>query len=299
VPRVPTYQASDGWVSPNEAQLRAPDVSAGLEDIAQSGHRLGTALDQFADVKAQVLVNSSNAQATTQMLDSKSKAMAVTSQYKTLLGGAASDGQSAALKQLDDIKTEGLKAMPTPLMQKLYLMHSGEIFTNAADEVYSHAVGQIHVQDVSNGSGILESNQNDAYSAAGDPAKFPSAWSKAQDAARNLGALKGLNGPGLDSYVRDSNGKLLTGVVQKMIDAPDGGVEKATALANAYGGEENLNLGDRLAIAKVLKEPLEKQQAKSDFLLITSKIAPAGGAPSQGGPSVPMPLRQSPPEVYP
>lgn len=215
MPKVPTYTASDSWVSPNEAQLRAPDVSSGLEDIAQGGQRLGATADQYADMKASIIHMSSDTQARAQALQDSQAISKITTDFGALQGQNAVDAQPGVLKQITDIQQAGLKTMGTPLMQKLYTQHSAPTFAGANDQVYSHSVTQTVAAHSQQLGAETDQAQGSAASLATDPAKFSVGLDGVAAAADREAAFAGQTGDARTLYIENKKGQTVQSAIMQ------------------------------------------------------------------------------------
>ena len=213
MPKVPTYQASDSWVSPTDAQLRAPDVSSGGEAIAQGGAQLGGAIDNMANARFQIMDMSAQTVARQQALADSQAVSKLTTQYQTLQGQNAVDAQTGTLKQIGDIQTAGQKAMPNPLAAKYYTLHSGAAFAGANDTVNGHAVQQVHTAFGQQLGAETEAAQDNAANAYADPAKLDMALGAVRDAASKEAAFAGYSDDASNVYVAGKVGKVVQSAI--------------------------------------------------------------------------------------
>jgi murein DD-endopeptidase MepM/ murein hydrolase activator NlpD len=261
MPTVPLYRPDQNWVQPNEAQLRAPDISSGLEAVSQG-------LGHVADVTNQIVQMSSETQARAQALQDSQALSKLTAQYQTLQGQNAVDAQADTLKQIKALQDQGMASMGTPLMQRYYVQHAAPIFAGANDAVYGHAVQQTHVAFGNQLTAERSAAQDTVAGLYQDVDKLADGLGVVADKARSEAIFQGLgdpNGDAVREYVKNKTGEVISGAIHNALSSDvtaDGksGVDLAIDLNNRFGGDK-LPFAIQQQVEAAMKEPLLNREA--------------------------------------
>jgi murein DD-endopeptidase MepM/ murein hydrolase activator NlpD len=235
LPRVPTYAPTEGWVSPNTAQLRAPDVSSAAQGVAAAGENLGAQVQRYADVKDQITAMSEETQARAQALEDGKKVAVVLANYSTLQGQNAVDAQKDTAKQIADIQQAGQQAMGTPRMQRFYSMHAAPIYAAADDHVVTHAVQQTHAAYGQQLKAETDAAIDAAPAYYGDSEKLGVGLGVVANKAKAYAMFTGLDGAAATEYVKNRTGEGTVSAVRAAL--ANNKVDLAESILKQYGGD--------------------------------------------------------------
>lgn len=284
MPRVPQYQQDDTQVHATPGRLVAPDVSSGAMDLARGVGQFGAGVTDLEQAKAQATYLSSDTQARAQALADQQAVAQVHAQYTTLKGQNAVDAQSDALKQVQRIRDAGLKAMGTPLMQKLYTEHSGEMYAGATSFINAHYLDQVSVAHANQLSAETSVAQDAAAGLYQDPAKFGAALDFVSAKARAEAQFNGFapGSPAETEYVKKTTGEVVRGAIRNALATDvltDGGsgVDLAKVLNSRFGGDK-LPFAVQQEIDGLMKEPLQNREA---LAIVSAARAGSTAQPAQ------------------